>query len=78
MFKLAVAVTDNSFMIAVDGEILMNYAFRYNSSILSKLTGIKIVQEGIQLEVQGVDHLNMGVGDCEGFERYTHPDSYLQ
>lgn len=78
MFKIAVAITDNSFMVAVDGEILMNYTYRFNSSFLNKLTGIKIVQEnGMQLEVQGVDHLHMGVSDCEGFERYSHPDVFL-
>lgn len=78
MFKLAVAVTDSSFIIAVDGEILMNYAFRYNA-FLNKLSGIKIAQNnGLQLEVQGVDHLNMGIGDCEGFEQFSHPDVMIQ
>lgn len=78
-FKLAVAVTDASFIVAVDGEILMNYTYRYPSSFLNKLTGIKITtQNGMQLEVQGVDHINMGIGDCEGFEQYSHPDVQLQ
>lgn len=42
------------------------------------MTGIKIMQEGVQLEVQGVDHINTGVPDCEGFERYTRHDVFLQ
>lgn len=79
LFKLAVAITDTSFIIAVDGEIIMNYAFRYTNSFLNNLGGIKITSEkGMQLEVQGVDHLNMGVSDCEGFEQYSHPDVQIQ
>lgn len=78
MFKLAIAVTDTSFSIAVDGEILMVYGYRYNS-FLRKLSGIKIAQNnGLQLEVQGVDHFNMGIADCEGFEQFSHPDVVVQ
>lgn len=78
LFKLAIAVTDNCFVIAVNGDVLFSYSYRVNNSFLSNLSGIKVVTlNGMQLEVQGIDHLNMGTNDCEGFETYSDPDLLL-
>jgi hypothetical protein len=75
LFKLAIAITDNAFVIAVDGDVLFSYGYRVSSSFLDQLTGVKLsVSNGLQLEVQGVDHLNTGMPDCDGFETFTHPD----
>lgn len=75
MFKLAIGFTEASFNIAVDGERLYSYAYRQSNSFLDTLTGIKFqTGNGLQLEIQGIDHMNMGMSDCEGFETYSHPD----
>jgi hypothetical protein len=75
LFKLALAFTDNAFVVAVDGDVLFSYGYRGNNSFLESLTGVKVsVSNGLQLEVQGVDHLNTGMTDCDGFETYSHPD----
>lgn len=58
--------------------MLFSYSYRTHNSFLSNLSGIKIVTHGMQLEVQGVDHLNMGTSDCEGFEDYSNPDILLE
>lgn len=78
MFKLAVAFTENAFVVAVDGNIFFTYNYRVNNSFLDTLSGIKLSPiNGLQLEVQGVDHFNTGTTDCEGFKAYTHPDALL-
>lgn len=75
MFKMAIAVTESSFNVAVDGEKLFSYPYRSSNSFLDTLMGIKFQQgNGMQLEVQGIDHMNTGMSDCEGFETYSHPD----
>lgn len=75
MFKLAIAITETSVVVAVDGERLFTYAYRYSNSFLDTLMGMKITTgNGMQFEVQGIDHMNMGMSDCEGFESYSHPD----
>lgn len=78
MFKLAVAITDSAFVVAVDGDILLSYGYRVSNSFLESLTGIKLsVSNGLQMEVQGIDHLNTGTTDCDGFETYSHPDVFI-
>lgn len=75
MFKMAIAITETSFNVAVDGERLCSYAFRQSNSFLDTLMGFKIqTGNGMQMEVQAIDHMNMGMSDCEGFETYSHPD----
>lgn len=75
MFKMAIAITETSFNVAVDGERFFSYQFRYSNSFLDTLMGLKFQTEnGMLLEVQGIDHMNMGMSDCEGFETYSHPD----
>lgn len=75
MFKLAIAITETSFKIAVNGDHLFTYAYRYSNSLLDTLTGLKFLTgNGMQLEVHGIDHMNMGMSDCEGYETYSHPE----
>lgn len=75
MFKLAIAVTESSFVVAVDGERLFTYAYRYSNSFLDTMMGVNFLAgNGLQLELQGVDHMNMGGTDCDGFESFSHPD----
>lgn len=79
MFKMAIAITETAFIVAVDGERVLAYAYRASNSMLEALMGIKFqTGNGMQLEVQGIDHLNMGMTDCEGFETYSHPDVIIQ
>jgi hypothetical protein len=75
MFKMAIAITETSINVAVDGERFFSYAYRYSNSFLDTLMGIKFqTGNGMNIEVQGIDHMNMGMSDCEGFETYSHPD----
>ena len=75
MFKMAIAITETSFAVAIDGERLFTYGYRQSNSFLDTLTGIKFQHSsGLQLEIQGIDHLSGGATDCEGFESYSHPD----
>lgn len=74
-FKMAIAFTETSVNVAVDGDRLFSYAYRYSNAFLDTLMGVKFgTGNGLQLEVQGIDHMNMGMSDCEGFETYSHPD----
>jgi hypothetical protein len=75
LFKMAIAFTETSFEIAVDGEKCMSFPYRYSNSFLDNLMGLKFqTSNGTQLEIQSIDHMNMGISDCEGFETYSHPD----
>ncbi|XP_058811288.1 32 kDa beta-galactoside-binding lectin lec-3-like isoform X2 [Topomyia yanbarensis] len=73
-FKLAIALTENEFKFAVNGSVFESYVYR-SANQLDTLNGFKIqCSNGMQLEVTSVDHMNMGVPDCEGFESYSHPE----
>ncbi|XP_059612519.1 32 kDa beta-galactoside-binding lectin lec-3 [Phlebotomus argentipes] len=73
-FKLAIAFTTEDFRFAVDGNYFGQFAYR-SANVLDHLNGFKInVGNGLQLDITGVDHMNMGIPDCEGFEAYSHPD----
>ncbi|XP_053681766.1 32 kDa beta-galactoside-binding lectin lec-3-like [Sabethes cyaneus] len=73
-FKLAIGMTENEFKFAVNGSYFESYAYR-NINQLDILNGFKVqCSNGMQLEVTNVDHMNMGVPDCEGFESYSHPE----
>lgn len=75
MFRMAIAFTETSFNVAIDGERFFSYAYRYSNSFLDRLMGISVqTSSGIQLEVQGIDHMNLESSDCEGFEALSHPD----
>lgn len=63
---------------AVNGKLCCRYQYR-SENLFETLTGIKFTTEkGMQIEVTGVDHMNMGMTDCEGFETYSHPDVKLE
>lgn len=72
VFKLAIAVTDSDFLIAVNGERVMSMEFRDElRRLLGSMTGIEIVSnKGMSVLVQGVDFMHIRP-DCEGFERFT-------
>lgn len=77
-FKIAIANTEEDFVVAVNGKLHCRYQYR-NENIFEILTGLKFtVEKGLQIEVTGVDHMNMGMADCEGFETYSHPDVRLE
>lgn len=54
-FKMAIAITETSINVSVDGEKFCSYAYRYSNSFLDTLMGIKFeTSNGFQLEVQGM------------------------
>uniref|UniRef100_A0A1L8DQD9 Galectin n=1 Tax=Nyssomyia neivai TaxID=330878 RepID=A0A1L8DQD9_9DIPT len=73
-FKLAIAFTMDDFRFAVNGNYFGKFTYR-STNVLDHLNGFKIsVGNGLQLEITGVDHMNMGIPNCDGFEAYSHPD----
>lgn len=73
-FKFAIGLTESEFKFAVNGSYFESYAYR-NVNQLDILNGFKVqCINGMQLEITNVDHMNMGVPDCEGFESYSHPE----
>lgn len=78
MFKMAIAFTENAFRVAVNGNHYFTYNYRVSNSFLDTLSGIKMhPSNGLQLEIQGVDHFNTGTTDCEGFEAFSQPDAQV-
>lgn len=75
-FKLAIAMTHNEFKFAVNGRYFGSYTFKTGGgSILEQINGFKTYSnKGLQLEISSVDHIHMGISDCDGFEEYSHPD----
>lgn len=75
-FKVAIAIMDHEFRLAINGEYHSTFAYRtYNQ--LEKLNGLKMgVSHGMQLEITSVDHLTLDKG-CEGFDMYSHPDAKI-
>lgn len=74
-FKLAIAITASEFKFAVNGNYFASYSYKAGSGVLDQLNGFKTYSgRGLQLEISNVDHIHMGVSDCDGFEGYSHPD----
>lgn len=83
IFRIAIAITEDSFQIAVHGlhfityhfnsvQPMLKYAFRSNNAYLDQLTGFKLFSlNGMQVTVTGVDHISMETMDCYGFENYS-------
>lgn len=68
-------MTKTDFKIAVNGNYFTSYTYKMGPNVLDHLNGFKCYSgKGLQLEVSSVDHIHMGVSDCEGFEGYSHPD----
>uniref|UniRef100_A0A1B0CFH5 Galectin n=1 Tax=Lutzomyia longipalpis TaxID=7200 RepID=A0A1B0CFH5_LUTLO len=73
-FKLAIGFTPSEFRFAVNGNYFGKFTYR-SSNLLDRLNGFKVsVGNGLQLEITSVDHMNMGILDCSGFEEYSRPD----
>lgn len=73
-FKLAIALTEKDFRIAIDGQFFTSFAFR-PPTVLDKLNGFKIsTSYGMFMEITSVDHLSLDSDDCSGFESYSSPD----
>lgn len=74
-FKMSLAFTETAFEVAINGFKFHTYNYRGSNSLLDTLMGIKFTTgNGMTLEVTGIDHMNIGMSDCEGFETYSHPD----
>lgn len=82
-FRIVIAITENSFQIAIKGlhlitypfksvQPMLKYAFRSNHAYLDQLTGFKLFSlNGMQVTVTGVDHIGMDTMDCYGFENHS-------
>lgn len=73
-FKLAIAFSDTEFKFAVNGNQFASYTYKH-ANVLDQLNGFKTYSNrGLQLEISSVDHMHLGLSDCDGFEAYSHPD----
>lgn len=71
---MAIAFTETEFRFAVNGFDFGLFTYRSKNQ-LNLLNGLKIVGSyGLNVEVTGVDHLETGFVECDGFETYSHPD----
>lgn len=76
-FKMAIALTEKEFRVAVNGEFHSSFLYRTFNQ-LDKLNGFKIgVSYGMQIEITGVDHLPLGLSGCDSFEMYSHPNTTI-
>lgn len=68
-FKLAVALTDKSFLIAVDGKNIATFDYREDKANVFKwIGGLEIItNKNVNLELASVDHF-LVTSDCKGFE----------
>lgn len=71
-FKLAIGITNNVFLISINGRTISSFPFRDgNQKLFSTATGFDVESgNGLRLEVQGVDHL-MTDANCQAFERFS-------
>lgn len=73
-FKLAIAMTSEAFLFAVNGRYFGNFKYR-SPHVLDSMNGFRIFSMlGMQVEITSVDHIHMGLSDCTGFYEYSHPD----
>lgn len=79
-FKLAIAMSTTSFLVAVDGKRFCTYRYRGDkvANQLNILNGFKLFcVDGLRLEVTCVDHIYSGSTSCVDFEGYSSPDVEL-
>lgn len=71
VFKLAIAISDKEYHIAINGQKFSSMTFRDEiNRLFGSLTGIEIISnDGLNIQVQGVDYLRLRP-DCTGFERF--------
>lgn len=72
MFKFAIGITNNAFLISINGRIISSFQFRDgNQKLFATATGFDVESgNGLRLEVQGVDH-HVSDANCQGFERFS-------
>lgn len=76
-FKIGIAICQNEFKIAVNGQKLLSLS--YDSIVLEQgqslwdiLTGFKIkTAMDLNVQVTQVEHIQMGDSNCNGFENYS-------
>lgn len=73
VFKLAIAISNSDFLIAVNGQRIMSIEFRDEiRRLLGSMTGVEIISnKGMNVQVQGVEYLYIRP-ECEGFESFTN------
>lgn len=72
-FVVRIGITNQTFMVAVNGRNIATFPIRDGShKIFSSATGIEvIIRNGLRLEVQSVDHATTGA-NCHGFENFSY------
>lgn len=76
-FKLAIGITETSFKFGVNGEFFTEFFFR-SPNVRERMNGFTVAGgNGMKLDIRSVDHMNMGIMDCEGFESYSDPNVEL-
>lgn len=70
-------MTPPEFKFAVDGDIFTEFSHRSEHGI-DKINGFKMkTMHGMYMEVTSVDHVRMDSIHCDGFEKYSHPDTEI-
>lgn len=76
-FKLAIAITDRDFRLAVNGHYHSSFLFRTFNQ-LDKLNSFRVgVSYGMHIEITGVDHLPLGPSGHENFAVYSSPNATI-
>lgn len=74
-FKLAIALTDNCFLIAVDGQRIATLEFREeNSNLFQWIGGLEIVSSGLELDIEAVNFMRIAP-ECDQFEVFSKQKS---
>lgn len=72
MFKMVIGISETSFDLAVNGDAILSYSYRYDIAFLDTLMGPQIeIENGLMLDVVGIDHQNVGLEDECGFQSYS-------
>lgn len=72
-FKLAIALTNDEFQVAINGQKVATLAYvEEHERLFGSLTGIVLnSNNGLNVQVQSVAYMRLPA-DCEGFENFTH------
>ncbi len=71
-FKLAIAITNNEFQVAANGQRIGQMPFRDEvQRLLGSMTGFELIgNSGLNVAVSGVEHMVLD-GNCTNFERFS-------
>lgn len=71
VFKLAIALTNNEFQVAANGQMIAALPYTdHNERLFGSLTGVSIISNnGLNVQVQGVSYMKIG-DDCCGCEQF--------